>query len=140
HGDHQPASFLAVEKDYFNSHGGIDGLYSKRTIHDVEFGDFETMEPKNYSELRANSYMFLVSKDDQLVKNEKQDLLIDNKYAPLPSSVYPYVETPRLDCDYNMDCEEAITYAPQSIITTASGKFIALAPGNPVYTYGSADL
>jgi len=123
-------TFLAVDKEYFDSQGGLTGIFSITTHTDSEFGDYNTMDPKNSTEFTAHSYVFLLPDNDPLAKNLYPITPSKNGYILFSDEVDPYQETTHLECGYPNICTKDITYVIKSI----SSNDIFLNQGKIIYT------
>ena len=51
-------TYFALDKNYFESHGGINGLFS------IGSDEYKSMSPKDSKDLNDHSYTFIISKNE----------------------------------------------------------------------------
>ncbi len=127
---------IAVDKDYFQANGGIQGIFVNKSIpSDDECDDatngttVTTMAPKNDSDFKNHSYAFVVSKNDPNLYIDSSNL-ISGKY----SSYYnlrgdDYKPTTDMSCTADT-CSEMVVYVPQKV----DGNYIVVAQSKINYT------
>ncbi len=124
---------IAVDKDYFQTNGGLGGIFIHKSISSSEECDsstpfVDTMEPKNSTDFKKHSYTFVVSKTDPNFYN-----VIDEKYADYYNlSGYDYLPTTDMSCTA-ATCSEMVVYGPEKI----DGHYIVVAPKKIDYTPAS---
>jgi hypothetical protein len=134
-GGRDASTLVAVDKDYFNSQGGLNGVFNTKTISaDSEnspndTGTVYSMSPNDPKAFAAHSYLFVVSKDDKNLYIDS-DHLIEGQYAEYWGNRkdQEYVATPNLSCTPET-CSKILIYTPEAI----KGNYILVAPNKEVF-------
>lgn len=120
--------FIAVDKGYFDSHGGLMGIFSTTTHTDSEFGNYTAMDPKNPTEFSSHEHGFILQWNDPLAKGLEPAFM--NGDVVFPNSVNAYEETTHLECNDTNPCTKDVTYVLESFFGTSLNMTI----GKVVYT------
>jgi len=139
-------SFFAMDKDYFQNNGGIDGIFNTTEVSpDDDYcgqsadSKAYAMEPKNQTIFKQHAYNFIVSKDDENLYVDKDNLILleyVNFSGGIRGAYYDMApkETSNLSCTLDT-CSAVVTYTPQTIVDN----YILLAPTNTLYNPPNAD-
>jgi len=122
-GSYGANTYFALDKNYFEKNGGIDGLFNTSGQEEDT-----TMSPKNEQEFNSYKYDFIISKDDPLLNNQfgdNQNQVAGDKYVLFPFTSDFYIrqgpDDPNCETGYNngtKDCSmgtNTSTYLPQQI-------------------------
>lgn len=129
-------TYFAMDKDYFESKGGIKGLFST-----TGSDENATMFPKDSNGFKIHSHNFIISKNDQLLDSKFGNRAIetvDNQYIKFPFRFDFYVRQGPDDSD----CETGFNSGAKNCITEE--KTLVYLPqqlyGNNIILIESEDL
>ncbi len=58
------ADLIAIDKSYFDSHGGLSGVFKEKTVVDPDFGNATVMSPVNEADFSQNTFPIVVARND----------------------------------------------------------------------------